>query len=363
MVSVGSGSGRYRPRFFTELLRQYEAAAAEAEAANTLITKKDIFHPLAISSYSTQFTCSESDLRYCPQYDVGTVKKIRLTIINRDPTILIKAETASVMEGQPARFILERKWAADLLELTAPQSNTVVYLRASQDGQYITGALPSQVTFGRNETRKVIELQTVDDAAFGDSGSVTIELLPDTSTGSVNLHGKYTTWENWVGHTPAGGRSDRATVTITNNDDKSGITIAPAAATEGDSGSANMTFTLTLAQAVTEPVTVNYVTSDGTATTGSDYTAVTNGTATIPANSTSATFTVSVTGDTTDEANETFNVTISLPEPEPDASDGGGSGPPPVAIVGGDTATAVGTIMDDDPVEVTVAHKKVTVQI
>ena len=362
LVSVGSGSGRYRPRFFTELLRQYEAAAAEAEAANTLITKKDIFHPLAISSYSTQFTCSESDLRYCPQYDVGTVKKIRLTIINRDPTILIKAETASVMEGQPARFILERKWAADLLELTAPQSNTVVYLRASQDGQYITGALPSQVTFGRNETRKVIELQTVDDAAFGDSGSVTIELLPDTSTGSVNLHGKYTTWENWVGHTPAGGRSDRATVTITNNDDKSGITIAPAAATEGDSGSANMTFTLTLAQAVTEPVTVNYVTSDGTATAGSDYTAVTNGTATIPANSTSATFTVSVTGDTTDEANETFNVTISLPEPEPDASDGGGSGPPPVAIVGGDTATAVGTIMDDDPVEVTVAHKKASVK-
>ena len=288
---------------------------------------------------------------------MGTVKKIRLTVINRDPTILIKAESTSVVEGQPARFILERKWAADLLELPPRQSRTVAYLRAYQDGQYITGALPNQITFGQNETRKVIELTTVDDSAFGDDGSVTIELLPDTSTGSVNLHGKYTIWESWLGHTPAGGRSDRATVAIANNDTKPGITIAPASATEGDSGSANMTFTLTLAQAVTEAVTVNYVTSDGTASAGSDYTAVANGTVTIPANSTSATFTVSVIGDTTDEADETFNVTISLPEPEPDLN-GSGSGEHPAAIAGGATATAAGTIMDDDPVVVTVAPKK-----
>ena len=362
LVKQGGRSPRYRPRLFTELAQQYEAAAAEAQAAGTLITKKNIFHPISLVGYYPEFTCNESDLRYCPQYQVGTVNKFRLTVTNRDPTILIKAESTSVMEGQSARFILERRWATDLLELPPPQSETVVYLQASQDGQYVTGSLPTQITFGQNETRKVIELQTVDDSAFGDSGSVTIELLPDTSTDSVNLYGTYTIWENWVGHTPVGGRSDKATVTITNNDDKSGITIAPAAATEGDSGSTDMTFTLNLAQAVTEAVMVNYVTSDGTATAGSDYTAVTNGTTTIPANSTSATFTVPVTGDTTEEANETFNVTISLPEPGPDLSDGGGSGPPQVAIVGGDTATAVGTIMDDDPVVVTVAAKEASVK-
>ena len=357
----GAGPSRYRPRLFTELARQYEAAAAEAQAAGTLITKKNIFHPINLAGYNPQFGCNESDLRYCPQYRVGTVNKIRLTVTNRDPTILIKAESASVTEGQPARFILERRWATDLLAFAPPQSHTVVYLRASQDGQYITGALPTQITFGQNETRKVIELQTVDDSAFGDSGSVTIELLPDTSTVSENLYGKYTIWENWVGHTPTGGRSDKATVTITNNDDKPGITIAPASATEGDSGSANMTFTLTLAQAVTGDVTVNYATSDGTATAGQDYTAVTNGTTTIPANSTSTTFTVSVTGDTTDEPNETFNVAISLPEPDPDLSGGGGVSPPEVAIVGGDTATVSGTIVDDDPVVVTVAPKAASV--
>ena len=355
----GAGPSRYRPRLFTELARQYEAAAAEAQAAGTLITKKNIFHLINLAGYNPQFGCNESDLRYCPQYRVGTVNKIRLTVTNRDPTILIKAESASVTEGQPARFILERRWATDLLAFAPPQSHTVVYLRASQDGQYITGALPTQITFGQNETRKVTELQTVDDSAFGDSGSVTIELLPDTSTVSENLYGKYTIWENWVGHTPAGGRSDKATVTITNNDDKPGITIAPASASEGDSGNTNVTFTLTLAQAVTGDVTVNYVTSDGTATAGQDYTAVTNGTTTIPANSTSTTFTVSVTGDTTDEPNETFNVAISLPEP--DRSDGGGTSPPEVAIVGGDTATVSGTIVDDDPVVVTVAPKAASV--
>ena len=40
--------------------------------------------------------------RYCPQYRVGTPHKIRLTLVNRDPTILIKAESATVDEGQAA---------------------------------------------------------------------------------------------------------------------------------------------------------------------------------------------------------------------------------------------------------------------
>ena len=228
----------------------------------------------------------------------------------------------------------------------------MVYLRASQDGQYITGALPTQITFGRNETRKVIEFQTVDDSAYGDNGSVTIDLLRDTSPSGVNVQGKYSTWENWLGHTPEGGRSDRPTITITNDDGKPGVTIAPASATEGDSGSVNMTFTLTLAKAVAEAVTVNYLTSDVTATAGSDYTTVTNGSVTIPANSTSATFNVAVSGDRTDEVDETVDVTISLPEPD---VNGGGTAEHPVAIAGG--ATAKGTITDDDPAVVTVAPK------
>ena len=111
--------------------------------------------------------------RYCPKYQVGTVNRIRLTVINRDPTVLIKAENSEVEEGQPARFVVERLWSKDLLALLSPLSTTVVSLRASQNGQYINGVLPTGITFGQNETSKVIELADRGRfGAFGDDGSV-----------------------------------------------------------------------------------------------------------------------------------------------------------------------------------------------
>ena len=350
-VPTGSPWNRLRPKVYDDFITQYEEAARAAAAAGTLITQKGIFSPARLTSNYQRFHCLETDFRYCPKYLVGTVNKIRLTVINRDPTILIKAENSQVEEGEPARFVVERLWNKALYANPAPVSTTVVSLRATQNGQYITGALPVEVTFGQNELRKVIELQTVDDGAFGPNGSLTIELLPDTTSGNVNLSGKYTTWTNWLGHTPDGGRSDRATVAIINNDDKPGISIAPAWALEGDTGSADMTFTVTLAKAVTEAVTINYATSDGTAIAGQDYTAVSNGSVTIAAGNTTAELTVSVTGDETDELDETFNVTISLPSDTTAA-----------AITGGDTAAAAGTILDDDPAVVTVAPKVDTVE-
>ena len=346
-VPTGSPWDRLRPKVYDDFITQYEEAARAAEAAGTLITQKGIFSPGRLTSNYRRFHCLETDFRYCPKYLVGTVNKIRLTVINRDPTILIKAENSEVEEGQPARFVVERLWNKELFAQQAPYSTTVVSLRASQNGQYITGALPTEITFGENETSKIIELATVDDSAFSENGSVTVELLPDTTGADLNISGKYETFEHWSGHTPEGARSDRATIAITNNDDKPGITIAPASALEGDSGSADMTFTVTLAKAVTEAVTVNYATSDGTAIAGQDYTAVSNGSVTIAAGNTTAEFTVSMTGDETDELNETFKVTISLPSDTTAA-----------AITGGATAAAAGTILDDDPAVVTVAPKK-----
>ena len=349
------------PAIIAEYEERYRQAKAAADAAGTPITQHDIIHEAEVTPPHQVLINCYDEPRYCPKYRVGTPHTIRLTLVNRDPTILIKAESTTVDEGQPARFIVERRWHDDLLGLTGSLSETVVALRASQNGQYITGALPTEITFGQNDTSKTIDLATVDDSAFGENGSVTIELLPDTTGADLNISGKYTTYETWLGHTPEGGRSDRATVTITIDDDKPGISIAPASAPEGDSGSADMTFTVTLAKAVTEAVTVNYATSDGTATAGQDYTAVSNGSVTIAAGNTTAEFTVSVTGDETDELDETFNVTISMPEPEPNLN-GGSSGEPAAAITGGDTATVTGTIIDDDPVTVTIAANTATVE-
>src|SRR5262249_23569913 len=75
--------------------------------------------------------------------------------------------------------------------------------------------------------------------------------------------------------------------------------------TEGNSGIASAVFTVSLSAASSVPVTVNYATSDGTATAGSDYQAA-SGALTIPAGQVTGTITVLVNGDRLAEPNETF---------------------------------------------------------
>ncbi len=77
---------------------------------------------------------------------------------------------------------------------------------------------------------------------------------------------------------------------------------------------------------------VSYATSNGTATTGSDYTA-TSGTLNFIAGQTSGTFTIPITDDTEGERNETLNLTLSAP----------------VAGTLGTQRTATVTIADNDP--------------
>ncbi|HEY0430095.1 MAG TPA: Calx-beta domain-containing protein [Pyrinomonadaceae bacterium] len=79
-------------------------------------------------------------------------------------------------------------------------------------------------------------------------------------------------------------------------------------------------------------VYVNYSTSNGTATEGQDYTGA-NGLLTFASGETDKTFTIPIINDTLDEANETFNVTLSNPQ--------GG------ATIGSPGTTSV-TIADDD---------------
>ena len=80
--------------------------------------------------------------------------------------------------------------------------------------------------------------------------------------------------------------------------------------TEGNAGTVNATFTITLAGQPILPVTVNYATRDVSATAGSDYTAVSGSVMFRPGERTK-TFTVSVNGDQIAEFNETFEVLLS----------------------------------------------------
>jgi PKD repeat protein len=87
------------------------------------------------------------------------------------------------------------------------------------------------------------------------------------------------------------------------------ITINDPSITEGDSGTTNLTFTLTLSQASTQAVTVSYNTSNITALSGSDYTA-TSGAITFAAGETSKTIAIAIIGDTIAESTETFALNL-----------------------------------------------------
>ena len=97
-----------------------------------------------------------------------------------------------------------------------------------------------------------------------------------------------------------------------NNDDLPSLSINDVSIAEGNSGTSSATFTVSLSTAAVAPVTVNYLTADGTATAGSDYLA-TSGTASFAIGQSTQTFTVTVNGDGTVEPNETFFVNLSSP--------------------------------------------------
>ncbi|HUQ89813.1 MAG TPA: Calx-beta domain-containing protein [Vicinamibacterales bacterium] len=90
------------------------------------------------------------------------------------------------------------------------------------------------------------------------------------------------------------------------------LTIADVSISEGNSGTAIATFTVTLSPVnASQSVTVNYATADGTATVAnSDYVA-TSGTLTFAPSTGTQTFSVIVNGDITSEPNETFVVNLS----------------------------------------------------
>jgi hypothetical protein len=111
------------------------------------------------------------------------------------------------------------------------------------------------------------------------------------------------------------------------------LSIASATVAEGNTGTANLVFNVTLSAASTTPVTVAYATTGVTAVSGADFTA-TSGTLTINAGLTTGTITVPVTGDTIFEANETLTVTLSNSSAN--------------ATVLASASSATGTITNDD---------------
>lgn len=94
------------------------------------------------------------------------------------------------------------------------------------------------------------------------------------------------------------------------NDDGSLLRITNVNKGEGNSGVTPLNFNISLAPASTNPVTVKYVTANGTAD-GSDFTALPATTVTFATGQTSKTVTVNVKGDAIKEPNEIFYLNLS----------------------------------------------------
>ena len=147
------------------------------------------------------------------------------------------------------------------------------------------------------------------------------------------------------GTLPAGVTLGDATATITITDgDAATVDIADQTVTEDGGAQA---ITVTLSKEATSDVALQVSTSAGTATSGTDYTALSNQAVTITAGQKSATFNVTPTADEVVEGNETFTVTLTA------------ASTLPAGVTLGD-ATATITITDGDAATVDIADQTVT---
>jgi Calx-beta domain len=177
-------------------------------------------------------------------------------------------------------------------------------------------ATTGTVTFAPGETAKTVTVQV--------NGDTTVE--PD-ETFDVNL-------ANATGNATIA--DAQAVGTIVNDDQPviappSRIAIGDVRMAEGNAGQTAFRFAVSLDQAQSAAVTVDFATANATATAPSDYTATT-GTLTFAPGETAKTVTVQVNGDTTREPDETFNVNLANAAGNATIADG----------------QAVGTIVNDD---------------
>lgn len=119
----------------------------------------------------------------------------------------------------------------------------------------------------------------------------------------------------FYGKTTEGGDADAGVVfrlSGAGDDTAARLAIDDVTAPEGNSGTRNFVFSVTLSRTNDMPVTVDYRTTNGTAIAGSDYVS-TNGILTFSPGETNKTISVAVNGDTQIEPDETFRVVLSNP--------------------------------------------------
>ena len=158
-------------------------------------------------------------------------------------------------------------------------------------GTDYTSLSDTTVTFDPAQTSKTVNVSVIGDTVDEFDETYTLEL--SGATGATISDG------SGLG-------------TITDDDAAPSLSVNDVTVTEGDSGTTNATFSVTLSQASGKTVTVSAASADGSATVpGNDYTATGSVPLSFAPGQTTQTVTVAVKGDTLDEVDETYVVNLS----------------------------------------------------
>ncbi|MEA3210744.1 MAG: large repetitive protein [Chthoniobacter sp.] len=198
---------------------------------------------------------------------------------------------------------------------------------ATAPGDYTT--TPGQLTFDPGTMQKTIAVPLIDDALNEPSETFQVNLATPTNAVLGVAHG---------------------VATIQDNDLPPAITINDVTLVEGDSGTTNAVFTVSLSQASAQTVKVNFATVDGTAkATGpfADYLPQTGTLSFAPGSPLTQTISVPVIGDTLKEADqqnadEQFVVKLSAPVNAVLSDHPSGA-----AVIQNGSDTTLGLAMDD----------------
>jgi hypothetical protein len=180
--------------------------------------------------------------------------------------------------------------------LTNANGSSVSVDYATADGTAIAGSdytsKSGTLTFTPGQTTKTVSVSITDDALAEDDETFTLNL--SNATGGLAV------------------ADPQALGTIQNDDADPAVSVASGSIVEGDTGTTTLSLSVTLSGPSGREVDVDYATSDGAATAGSDYAAA-SGTLVFSAGETSKQIEVTVSGDFVDEGDETITVTLTAP--------------------------------------------------
>ena len=251
-----------------------------------------------------------------PGYD-GISEEVQVTVIDDDAGVTVTPSSVTVVEaGGTATYTMK---------LNGQPTGTVTVTVTSSNTRDAT-ATPGSLTFTTsnwNAPQTVTVTGVNDDVDNGDSRSATITNTPSG----------------------AGYSSNSVTVTVTDDEAEPTLSISGGEATEGNTGTTPLRFTVAKSGDTDQVVTVAYARIGGTATPGTDFTNV-SGTLTFAASETSKTITVAVMGDEESESDETVVIRL--------------TGPSKATIPEG-KGTATGTIIDDDASRLSIKATTATV--